>query len=86
MLRPESPSDPHTKLVLGLFLGKEEHCAKQGHCSPCHTPYCQGRGKDSKGEVQGNHLMWKTRSGQAEKPNIFQCLYSKSGLMMLVIA
>lgn len=37
-------------------------------------PCCPGQGeKDTKGEVQGNQLMWKTRSGQAE---ISTCLIS----------
>lgn len=57
-----------------LFLGKEEHCAEQEHCTLCHTSLLpRAGGKDTKGEVQGNQLMWKTRSGQAE---ISTCLIS----------
>lgn len=70
------------------FLRKRTALCWAGTLHPLpHLPTARAGGKDTKGEVQGNQLMWKTRSGQAEITTYLSVLMlQKWCLITLVIA
>lgn len=63
---PESPT--HKPDPLWLFLGKEQHCAEQGHCTLCHTSLLPGQGEKTQ-RVKCREISWCGKPGQARLDN-----------------